>query len=100
MVQVGNRGDVGTMEIVEMLFSVRGGTAGAVLMEWNVAASSQGAAAMFDRHYAEAWATATLGQAFTNAVFAAMEAQLAADERSDNSGATISYTSGPTAGPT
>lgn len=51
MVQVGNKGDVGTMEITEMLFSVRGATAGAILMEWNVAAVSQGAAAMWDSHF-------------------------------------------------
>ncbi|KAH7369719.1 pectate lyase superfamily protein-domain-containing protein [Rhexocercosporidium sp. MPI-PUGE-AT-0058] len=51
MVQVGNKGEVGTMEIVEMLFSVRGNTAGAILMEWNVAASTQGAAAMWDSHF-------------------------------------------------
>jgi hypothetical protein len=42
MIRVGNPGDVGTMEIVEMLFTVKGATAGAILMEWNVAASSQG----------------------------------------------------------
>lgn len=51
MVQVGNKGDIGTMEIVEMLFSVKGNTAGAVLMEWNTAASSQGSAAMWDSHF-------------------------------------------------
>ncbi|KAI2606280.1 pectin lyase fold/virulence factor [Hypoxylon fragiforme] len=51
MVRVGNKGDVGTMEIVEILFSVRGGTAGAILMEWNTAASEQGAAAMWDSHF-------------------------------------------------
>ncbi|KAH8711250.1 Glucan 1,3-beta-glucosidase [Beauveria bassiana] len=51
MVQVGNKGDIGTMEITEMLFSVRGATAGAILMEWNVAAKSQGAAAMWDSHF-------------------------------------------------
>jgi hypothetical protein len=51
MVQVGNKGDVGTMEITEMLFFVRGATAGAILMEWNVAAVSQGAAAMWDSHF-------------------------------------------------
>ncbi|TRX89679.1 hypothetical protein FHL15_009429 [Xylaria flabelliformis] len=51
MVQVGNRGDIGTMEIVEMLFSVRGATAGAVLMEWNTAPVDQGAAAMWDSHF-------------------------------------------------
>lgn len=43
MVRVGNRGDVGTIEIVEMLFTVKGSTAGAILMEWNTAAISQGA---------------------------------------------------------
>lgn len=47
MVQVGNKGDIGSMEITEMLFSVRGATAGAIMMEWNVAASEQGAAAMW-----------------------------------------------------
>ncbi|KAI1773231.1 pectin lyase-like protein [Hypoxylon cercidicola] len=51
MVQVGNPGDIGTIEIIEMLFSVRGNTAGAILMEWNVAASEQGAAAMWDSHF-------------------------------------------------
>ncbi|ETS73390.1 hypothetical protein PFICI_14995 [Pestalotiopsis fici W106-1] len=51
MVQVGNKGDIGKMEITEMLFSVRGATAGAVLMEWNVAAIDQGAAAMWDSHF-------------------------------------------------
>ncbi|KEY63859.1 hypothetical protein S7711_10046 [Stachybotrys chartarum IBT 7711] len=51
MIRVGNRGDIGTMEIVEMLFSVKGNTAGAVLMEWNVAPIRQGAAAMWDSHF-------------------------------------------------
>jgi len=51
MVQVGNKGDIGTMEITKMLFSVRGATAGAILMEWNVAAVSLGKAAMWDSHF-------------------------------------------------
>ncbi|KAK0629578.1 pectate lyase superfamily protein-domain-containing protein [Bombardia bombarda] len=51
MVQVGNRGDVGSMEIVEMLFTVKGPTAGAILMEWNTAADSQGSAAIWDSHF-------------------------------------------------
>jgi len=42
MVKVGNSGDSGVIEIVEMLFTVKGPTAGAVLMEWNVHESSQG----------------------------------------------------------
>ncbi|KAI1424015.1 pectin lyase fold/virulence factor [Xylaria sp. FL1777] len=51
MVQVGNKGDIGTMEIVEMLFSVAGDTAGAILMEWNTAPVDQGAAGMWDSHF-------------------------------------------------
>jgi len=47
MFKVGNVGDVGSMEIQDMLFTVKGPTAGAVLMEWNIQASSQGAAGMW-----------------------------------------------------
>lgn len=42
MVRVGNKGDVGQVEVVEMLFTVKGPTAGAILMEWNVQASQPG----------------------------------------------------------
>lgn len=41
-VRVGSPGDVGSMEIVEMLFSVKGPTAGAIILEWNVHADAQG----------------------------------------------------------
>ncbi|TQV99224.1 LysM domain-containing protein [Cordyceps javanica] len=51
MVQVGNAGEIGTVEIVEMLFSVRGNTAGAILMEWNTAGQKPGDAAMWDSHF-------------------------------------------------
>lgn len=44
MVQVGNAGDSGVIEIQDMLFTVKGSTAGAILMEWNVHESSQGSA--------------------------------------------------------
>nr|CDP24152.1 Putative Glycoside Hydrolase Family 55 [Podospora anserina S mat+] len=50
MVRVGNRGDLGTMEITDMLFTVKGATAGAILVEWNVAGDEQGAAGMWDSH--------------------------------------------------
>ncbi|KAH8157033.1 hypothetical protein CIB48_g11215 [Xylaria polymorpha] len=59
MVQVGNKGDVGEMEIVEMLFTVKGPTAGAILMEWNIEARSQGSAAMWDSHFRVGGATGT-----------------------------------------
>lgn len=47
MVQVGNRGDVGVVEIQDMMFTVSGPTAGAVLVEWNVHQSSQGSAGLW-----------------------------------------------------
>ena len=51
MVQVGNPGDTGTMEITEMLFTVKGNTSGIVLMEWNVHEKTQGSAGMWDSHF-------------------------------------------------
>jgi len=42
VVQVGQPGDAGVLEIVDMLFTVKGATAGAILMEWNVHESTQG----------------------------------------------------------
>ncbi|OIW23586.1 pectin lyase-like protein, partial [Coniochaeta ligniaria NRRL 30616] len=50
VVQVGNRGDVGSVEIVEMMFTVTGATAGAIVVEWNVHEETQGSAAMWDTH--------------------------------------------------
>ncbi|KAH8593504.1 hypothetical protein B0O99DRAFT_673724 [Bisporella sp. PMI_857] len=46
IVQVGNKSDIGTIEITKMLFSVRSATAGAILIEWNVTAVSLEKAAM------------------------------------------------------
>lgn len=51
MVQVGNLGESGMVEIQDMLFTVEGPAAGAVLMEWNVAQDEQGSAAMWDSHF-------------------------------------------------
>lgn len=51
MVRVGNTGDVGAMAIAEMLFTVKGYTPGAILMEWNVHEGDQGAAGMWDSHF-------------------------------------------------
>ncbi|PGG96344.1 hypothetical protein GX51_07874 [Blastomyces parvus] len=50
VVQVGEKGDVGDMEIVDMMFTAQGATAGAILVEWNVHEDSQGSAAMWDSH--------------------------------------------------
>lgn len=42
MVQVGNAGDQGTIQISDLLFTVKGNTAGAILLEWNVHETTQG----------------------------------------------------------
>ncbi|KAH8817294.1 glucan 1,3-beta-glucosidase GLUC78 precursor [Xylogone sp. PMI_703] len=51
MIRVSNEGDHGTVEIFDMLFTVRPPSARTILMEWNIKASSQGSAAMWDSHF-------------------------------------------------
>ncbi|RYO84413.1 hypothetical protein DL764_009338 [Monosporascus ibericus] len=51
MIRVGNPGDSGIIEISDMMFSVKGPTRGAIMMEWNVHESTQGSAAMWDSHF-------------------------------------------------
>ncbi|KAM0260057.1 hypothetical protein ACHAQJ_002981 [Trichoderma viride] len=51
MVRVGDEGDTGSVQVQDMLFTVQGSTAGCILMEWNIAESSQGSAMMFDSHF-------------------------------------------------
>jgi len=51
MVRVGETGDIGLVEISDILFTVRGPTAGCVLLEWNIHESSQGSAAMWDSYF-------------------------------------------------
>ncbi len=43
--RVGIEGDHGAVEISDMLFTVKGATAGAILLEWNVHESVQGSGA-------------------------------------------------------
>jgi hypothetical protein len=47
MIKVGNAGDVGNIEIQDVLFTVKGATQGAVLVEWNAKAASQGSVAIW-----------------------------------------------------
>jgi hypothetical protein len=49
VVKVGEPGDIGVVEIQDMLFTVSGKTAGAVLMEWNVHESTQGSAGLWGK---------------------------------------------------
>ncbi|KAL4805582.1 pectate lyase superfamily protein-domain-containing protein [Aspergillus unguis] len=59
MLQIGNEGDVGTVELQDLILTTKGGTAGAVLAEWNVKAATPGAAALWDVHARIGGATGT-----------------------------------------
>jgi glucan 1,3-beta-glucosidase len=50
VVQVGEESSKGIMEISDIIFSTEGPTAGAIVVEWNVKESCQGAAGMWDSH--------------------------------------------------
>ncbi|KAL7934996.1 glycoside hydrolase family 55 protein [Trichoderma chlorosporum] len=49
--QVGQPGDVGNVEIQDLIFETLGPQPGAIIVEWNVAGSSQGAAGLWDVHF-------------------------------------------------
>ncbi|KAJ4156154.1 hypothetical protein LMH87_001367 [Akanthomyces muscarius] len=51
VVQVGEPGERGIIEIQDMMVTVSGATAGAVLMEWNAQESSKGSVGMWDSHF-------------------------------------------------
>ncbi|KAI9687063.1 MAG: hypothetical protein M1822_002473 [Bathelium mastoideum] len=49
--RVGQPGDVGDVEITELVFETLGPAPGAIMVEWNVAGTTPGAAAMWDTHW-------------------------------------------------
>ncbi|OQE24328.1 hypothetical protein PENSTE_c007G09142 [Penicillium steckii] len=49
--KVGEKGQSGSVEMSDLIITTKGATAGAILMEWNIAASSQGSAGMWDVHF-------------------------------------------------
>ncbi|RAL02989.1 glycoside hydrolase family 55 protein [Aspergillus ibericus CBS 121593] len=51
MIQVGNAGDVGQVEISDILFTSMGELPGLVMVEWNIQAELQGYAGMWDCHF-------------------------------------------------
>jgi len=53
MLKIGNKGDLGDVEISDMLFSTAGQAPGAVLVEWNIrdAAGKKGSCGMWDSHF-------------------------------------------------
>lgn len=52
VVQVGRRGDVGIIEIQDLMFTVSGATAGAVVVEWNAKEETQGSVGLWGTSYA------------------------------------------------
>ncbi|RAL05308.1 exo-beta-1,3-glucanase Exg0 [Aspergillus ibericus CBS 121593] len=50
MLQVGEVGDTGSVEISDLILETKGPAPGAILMQWNVQATSQGSAGMWDTH--------------------------------------------------
>ncbi|KAF6824052.1 LysM domain-containing protein [Colletotrichum plurivorum] len=59
MLKVGNAGDVGDIEMQDLIFTNRGPTAGLILVEWNVEASTPGSAGLWDCHVRIGGATGT-----------------------------------------
>ncbi|KAI8268330.1 Glucan 1,3-beta-glucosidase [Colletotrichum sp. SAR11_239] len=51
MLRVGKPGDVGTFEMSDIIVQTQGPQAGAILMEYNIAGSSPGAAGLWDVHF-------------------------------------------------
>ncbi|TAQ87041.1 hypothetical protein B7494_g4617 [Chlorociboria aeruginascens] len=49
--QVGQAGDVGSVEISDLIFETLGPQPGAIMMEWNVQEASQGSSGMWDVHF-------------------------------------------------
>ena len=47
VVKVGNVGDVGSVEIQDLIFTVKGKAAGAIVLQWNIHEASQGSDAMW-----------------------------------------------------
>lgn len=50
LLQVGQDGDVGSVEIQQLLFTSAGTTAGLIAVEWNILADAQGSAAMWGKN--------------------------------------------------
>ncbi|PKX88189.1 pectin lyase-like protein, partial [Aspergillus novofumigatus IBT 16806] len=55
MLRVGNEGEVGNVELQDLILTSKGPTPGVILMEWNVAAESAGSAALWDVHRASGY---------------------------------------------
>lgn len=59
LIKVGNAGDIGSVEMQDLLFTTRGATAGLILVEWNIQADNPGSAALWVCHARVGGATGT-----------------------------------------
>lgn len=50
MLSVGNPGDVGEVEMQDLMFTTKGATPGAILVQWNIKASKPGSAGIWGMH--------------------------------------------------
>ncbi|OJJ45637.1 hypothetical protein ASPZODRAFT_68840 [Penicilliopsis zonata CBS 506.65] len=50
MLQIGESGEVGSVELSDLILETKGPAPGAILMQWNLAAETQGSAGMWDVH--------------------------------------------------
>ncbi|KAA8651646.1 exo-beta-1,3-glucanase Exg0 [Aspergillus tanneri] len=51
MLQIGEAGDTGSVEITDLAVQTKGPAPGAILMQWNVAEATQGSVGMWDVHF-------------------------------------------------
>lgn len=51
MWRVGTPGQLGTVEISDLVFETQGPAPGAIIIEWNIAANGQAAAGIWDAHW-------------------------------------------------
>ncbi|KAK0657899.1 pectate lyase superfamily protein-domain-containing protein [Cercophora newfieldiana] len=59
LLQVGRKGEIGSVELQDLIITTKGPTAGAVLIEWNMESSGPGEAALWDVHVRIGGATGT-----------------------------------------
>ena len=59
LIQVGSPGNIGNVEMQDLMFTTRGPTAGLVVIEWNIKAQTPGSAGLWDCHVRIGGATGT-----------------------------------------
>lgn len=55
MIRVGEEGNVGDVEMQDLLFTSRGPTPGLIMVEWNIKADSPGAAGLWGKEKPMPW---------------------------------------------